>query len=355
MFKDILQLTFFQNRVLDYIIFISNFLIGVIIIRILKSILLHRLRQWAEKTSTTIDDFLVNSFEKKLIPLLYFGALYLSTKSLSLSPAAAKVIDIIGVILLTIIGVRFLVMLLVYVLDTHWLNKEKDEAKKRNVQRLVPVIKVLIWGIGIAFLLDNLGFKVSTVIAGLGIGGIAVALAAQTVLGDLFSYFSILLDRPFELGDFVIVDNYLGSVEHIGIKTTRLRSLSGEQLVFSNTDLTNSRLKNYKRMERRRVVFQLGVTYQTPLEKLKEIPSIIRNAIERVNDTVFDRAHFFSYGDFSLVYEVVYSVLSRDYNIYMDIQQEINFTIKEEFEKRGIEFAYPTQTLFLDKSGDNEN
>jgi small-conductance mechanosensitive channel len=345
MFKDILQLTFFQNRVLDYLIFISNFLIGVIIIRILKSILLHRLRQWAEKTSTTIDDFLVNSFEKKLIPLLYFGVLYLSTKSLSLSPFTGKVIDIIGVILLTIIGIRFLVILLAYILDSHWLKKEKDETKRRNIQRLVPVIKVLIWGIGIVFLLDNLGFKVSTVIAGLGIGGIAVALAAQTVLGDLFSYFSILLDRPFELGDFVIVDNYLGSVEHIGIKTTRLRSLSGEQLVFSNTDL----------MERRRVVFQLGVTYQTPLEKLKEIPSIIRGAIEKVNDTVFDRAHFFSYGDFSLVYEVVYNVLSKDYNIYMDIQQEINFTIKEEFEKRGIEFAYPTQTLFLEKSGSNEN
>ncbi|MCK4428221.1 MAG: mechanosensitive ion channel family protein, partial [candidate division Zixibacteria bacterium] len=194
------------------------------------------------------------------------------------------------------------------------------------------------------------GFKISTVIAGLGIGGIAVALAAQAILGDLFSYFSILFDRPFEVGDFIILDDYLGTIEHIGIKTTRVRSLGGEQLVFSNADLTNSRLRNYKRMAKRRVVFKLGVTYQTTLEQVKEIPTIIKNIIQNITDTVFDRAHFSSYGDFSLVFETVYYVLSRDYNKYMNIQQEINFAIKEEFEKRGIEFAYPTQTLFLEKT-----
>jgi small-conductance mechanosensitive channel len=349
MFNDILQITILQNRILDYIVFFSTLLIGILIIKIVKIIILHRLKQWAQKTLTTIDDFLIHSIEKKFIPLLYFAVLYLASKGLKVAPVAGKIIDVIGVVLLTIIGVRFLVLLLTYLLDTHLLKKEEDETKKRNIQRLVPVIKVVIWGIGIVFLLDNLGFKVSTVIAGLGIGGIAVALAAQAVLGDLFSYFSILLDRPFELGDFVIIGDYLGTVEHIGIKTTRLRSLSGEQLVFSNTDLTSSRLKNYKRMEQRRVVFQLGVTYQTSLEQLKEIPSIIRASIENIKDTVFDRAHFFSYGDFSLIYEVVYYVLSRDYNKYMDIQQEINFSIKEKFENLGIEFAYPTQTLFLEK------
>jgi small-conductance mechanosensitive channel len=236
------------------------------------------------------------------------------------------------------------------VLETHWLKKEVDETKKRDVKGIVPIIKVVIWSIGIIFLLDNLGFKINTVIAGLGIGGIAVALAAQALLGDLFSYFSILFDRPFEIGDFIIVGDYLGTIEHIGIKTTRIRSLSGEQLVFSNTDLTNSRVRNYKRMQKRRVVFQLGVTYQTTLQQVKEIPQIITDVIKNVNDTVFDRAHFSSYGDFSLNFETVYNVLSSDYNKYMDIQQEINFAIKEEFEKRGIEFAYPTQTLFMEKS-----
>ncbi|MFQ6002902.1 MAG: mechanosensitive ion channel family protein [Candidatus Zixiibacteriota bacterium] len=350
MFKDILEISFLQNRVLDYLIFLATLIVGILFVRILKSIILRRLRAWAEKTATTIDDFLIRIFEKTFLPLLYFGVFYLATHSLTLHPTLSKIIDVLGVVFLTILAIRFLVAIIRYALETYWLKKEKDEAKVRGIKGIITVIKVVIWGIGITFLLDNLGFKISTVIAGLGIGGIAAALAAQAILGDLFSYLSILFDRPFEIGDFIILDNYLGTIEHIGIKTTRVRSLGGEQLVFSNTDLTNSRLRNYKRMNRRRVVFQLGVTYQTTLEQVKEIPVIIKNIIENVPDTVFDRAHFFSYGDFSLIFEVVYYVLSRDYNKYMDIQQEINFAIKEEFEKRGIEFAYPTQTLYLSKT-----
>jgi small-conductance mechanosensitive channel len=350
MFKDILEITFLQNRILDYLIFLAALLVGILLVRIIKSIILSRLRAWAEKTATTIDDFLIGIFEKTLLPLAYFGVFYLATRSLTLNPTLSKIIDVFGVVLLTIFGIRFLVTIIKYALETYWLKKEKDETKERTIKGILKVIKVIIWGIGITFLLDNLGFKISTVIAGLGIGGVAVALAAQAILGDLFSYFSILFDRPFEVDDFIILDDYLGTIEHIGIKTTRVRSLGGEQLVFSNADLTNSRLRNYKRMAKRRVVFKLGVTYQTTLEQVKEIPTIIKNIIQNITDTVFDRAHFSSYGDFSLIFETVYYVMSRDYNKYMDIQQEINFAIKEEFEKRGIEFAYPTQTLFLEKT-----
>jgi len=350
MLKDILEITFLQNSVLDYLIFLLTLLIGILVVRIIKSIILSRLRAWAKKTATTIDDFLIRIFEKTLLPLVYFGVFYLATRSLTLNPTLSRIIDVLGVILLTIIAIRFLVGIINYALRTYWLKKEKDETKERSIKGILTVIKVIIWGIGITFLLDNLGFKISTVIAGLGIGGIAVALAAQAILGDLFSYLSILFDRPFEIGDFIIVGDYLGTIEHVGIKTTRVRSLSGEQLVFSNTDLTNSRLRNYKRMGKRRVVFKLGVVYQTGLQQLKQMPTVIKNIIENIDDTVFDRAHFFSYGDFSLVFEIVYYVMSRDYNKYMDIQQEINFAINEEFEKRGIEFAYPTQTLYLSKT-----
>jgi small-conductance mechanosensitive channel len=350
MLKDILEITFLQNSVLDYLVFLLTFVVGILIIRIIKSIILKRLEAWAKKTATSIDDFLIRIFEKTLLPLVYFGVFYLSTRTLTLNPTLSKVIDVLGVILLTIFGIRFVVAIIRYALETYWLKKEKDEAKERSVKGILTVIKVIIWGIGITFLLDNLGFKISTVIAGLGIGGIAVALAAQAILGDLFSYFSILFDRPFEIGDFIILDDYLGTIEHIGIKTTRVRSLSGEQLVFSNADLTSSRLRNYKRMAKRRVLFKLGVTYQTSLQQLKEIPTIIKNIIENIDDTVFDRAHFSSYGDFSLIFEIVYYVMSPDYNKYMDIQQEINFAINDEFEKRGIEFAYPTQTLYLTKT-----
>jgi small-conductance mechanosensitive channel len=178
---------------------------------------------------------------------------------------------------------------------------------------------------------------------------VAVALAAQTLLKDLFSYFSILFDKPFKVGDFIIVGDYLGTIEHVGIKTTRIRSLSGEMLIFSNSDLTDSRVRNYKLMERRRVVFSIGVEYQTPLEKMKEVPKIIEKSIKNIKDTVFDRAHFFRYGEFSLIYEIVYYVIGSDYNKYMNIQQEINFAIKEEFEKKKIEFAYLTHKFQVSK------
>ncbi|MBK5094968.1 MAG: mechanosensitive ion channel family protein, partial [Deltaproteobacteria bacterium] len=222
-------------------------------------------------------------------------------------------------------------------------------SRDRALHGFMTLIRVVVWGLATVFLLDNLGFRISTVIAGLGIGGIAVALAAQNILGDLFAYLSIMFDRPFEIGDFIIVGEYMGVVNHLGVKTTRIGSLGGEQIIMSNKDLTDSRVRNYKRMERRRVVFRLGVTYQTPFAKLQEIPEVIASVIRGVEDTIFDRAHFFSYGDFSLVFEVVYYVTSNDYTKYMNIQQEINLRIHEEFEKRKIEFAYPTQTLFLNK------
>ncbi|HNX91670.1 MAG TPA: mechanosensitive ion channel family protein, partial [Candidatus Omnitrophota bacterium] len=169
------------------------------------------------------------------------------------------------------------------------------------------------------------------------------------LLKDFFSYFSIVLDRPFKIGDFIVVGDCAGTVEHVGIKTTRIRSLSGEQIVFSNTDLTDSRVRNYEAMERRRVLFRLGVAYETPTQQLKEIPRVIEDIIKKVPGTQFDRAHFFTYGDFSLNFEVVYYVKSADYNAYMDIQQSINLAIKEDFEKRNITFAYPTQTLYINK------
>jgi small-conductance mechanosensitive channel len=343
MLNEILHTTYFENRIIDYIIAVVFFLTGTAFIYILKSIIMSRLKSWAEKSSTSIDDFLIKIFEAKLIPLLHFGVFYLAFSTLTLGPSVKRVANILIAVILTYYGIRFLIALINYSLERYWVRKDVDTSRQRSLKGIITIIKVVV------FLLDNLGFKISAVVAGLGIGGIAVALAAQTILGDLFSYFVIFFDRPFEIGDFIIIDSYMGSIEHIGIKTTRVRSLGGEQLVFSNTDLTNSRIRNYKRMEKRRVVFKLGVTYQTHLNQLKAIPDIIKDVIDNVHETVFDRAHFSSYGDFSLDYETVYYVLSSDYNKYMDIQQEINFAIKEEFEKQGIEFAYPTQTLFFEK------
>jgi len=354
MLSDILEKTFLQNTVLDYLLVIGWFLAGVIAIKIVNGIVMKRLKAWSAKSTTTIDDFLLQLLENKLVPLLYFGVLALSFRSLKLAPGFSKGVSVIVAIVLTYFGLRILIALLTYSLDMYWVKKEVEEGRQKSLKGVITILKVLVWAVGITFLLDNLGFKISTVVAGLGIGGIAVALAAQTILGDLFSYFVIFFDRPFEVGDFIIIGDYMGSIEHIGIKTTRVRSLGGEQLVFSNTDLTNSRIRNYKRMERRRIVFKLGVVYQTSLDHIREVPGIIKNVIENTNDTVFDRAHFSSFGAFSLDIEAVYYVLSSDYNKYMDIQQSINLEIKEAFENRGIEFAYPTQTLFVEKGQENE-
>ncbi|MEE9289167.1 MAG: mechanosensitive ion channel domain-containing protein, partial [Bacteroidota bacterium] len=300
MFQDFLQQTFFQNRILDYLVSAGLFLLGVLIVTVFKRIVLRRLKSWAEKTATTLDDFLIHITGKSLVPLLYFGVFFLSTLSLTLNPTLEEAIEVIGVVLLTIVGILFFITIVEYTIRDLWLKKKYDVKREKSFRGVLPAIKVIIWALGLIFLLDNLGFKISAVIAGLGIGGIAVALAAQAILGDLFSYFAIMIDRPFEVGDFIIDGEYLGTIEHIGIKTTRIRSLGGEQLVLSNTDLTNSRVRNYKRMAKRRVVFRLGVTYQTTHQQLQEIPAIIRHIIEDIKDTDYDRAHFASYGDFSL-------------------------------------------------------
>jgi small-conductance mechanosensitive channel len=287
--------------------------------------------------------------EKKLMPILYIGMFYLSIELLTIPPALLKVIDALVLVLLTIFAVRFLLTVVIYALEYFWESKEKDTSKKFAFKMIYTIIRVVFWTVAVLVILDNFGVKISTLIAGLGIGGVAIALATQAILKDLFSYFIIFFDRPFEIGDFIIVGDYMGVVDHIGIKTTRLLSLGGEQIVFSNTDLTDSRVRNYKRMAKRRVVFKLGVVYQATSQQLKEIPDIIEDIIKKIDDAIFDRAHFVSYGDFSLDFEIVYYVVGNDYNKYMNIQQEINLTIKEEFEKRNIEFAYPTQTLFLTK------
>lgn len=343
--------TFLNNRILDYLISIGIFVLGVLLVFIIKKAVLARLKYWAKRTESLLDDCCIRIFEKTLSPLLYFGAFYIGLKNLHLNPLFHKIVRTLGTALLAIFGILLFVEITDYILRTHWLKAEKNTARERSLKGVITIIKVVIWGLGIVFLLDNMGFRVSTVMTGLGIGGVAVALAAQAILGDVFSYFAILFDRPFEIGDFITVDNLMGNVEGIGIKTTKVRSLDGEQLIFANSDLTKSRIKNYKRMENRRVIFKIGVAYETNVQKLKEIPAIIAGIIKNTDGTTFDRVHFSNYGDFNLVFEIVYYIKGQDYNKYMDIQQKINFAIKEEFEKRGIEFAYPTQTVYVNKAG----
>jgi small-conductance mechanosensitive channel len=207
------------------------------------------------------------------------------------------------------------------------------------------VVRLAVWSAALLLMLDNLGVDVTALVAGLGVGGIAVALAVQNILGDLFASLSIALDKPFVIGDFVIVGDFMGTIERVGLTTTRIRSLSGEQLVFSNSDLLASRIRNYKRMQERRVAFSVGVTYQTSPDTLEAIPGMIRELIENQQTTRFDRAHFKAFGDSAYLFEIVYYVLDPDYNRFMDTQQAINLGICRRFAEHGIEFAYPTRTV----------
>jgi small-conductance mechanosensitive channel len=220
---------------------------------------------------------------------------------------------------------------------------QADRATAGTLGIIELIVRGLIWTLVLLLALDNLGINVTALVAGLGVGGIAVALAVQNLLGDLFASLSITLDRPFVLGDFIIVDDFMGSVEHIGIKSVRLRSLSGEQIVMSNADLLSSRVRNYGRMHERRVVFSINIRFETSREKLQAIPALIRGLIESQPGTRFDRSHFASYGDFALRFETVYYVLSPDYNVYMDIQQGINLGIHAMLERENVELAYPAQ------------
>jgi small-conductance mechanosensitive channel len=214
---------------------------------------------------------------------------------------------------------------------------------------MMVFFRVGIWITVIVSLLAYFKYPVAGLVGALGVSSLAIAFAVNTILADVFSSMAIVLDKPFRVGDFISSGETLGVIEYIGVKTTRIRSLSGEQVILSNSDLINSRIHNYKHMKERRVVFRIGVVYQTPRPLLERIPSMLRSAIEETPDTRFDRAHFVEYGDYALVFEVVYYVLSPDYTVYMDAQQRINLAIHRRFEEAGVAFAYPTQQLILQR------
>jgi small-conductance mechanosensitive channel len=229
---------------------------------------------------------------------------------------------------------------------------EQDAAVVTTMRTIGFLATVVLWAVLLLMALDTMGVDITALVAGLGVGGVAVALAVQNILGDLFASLSIVLDKPFVYGDFISVGEFAGSVEHVGLKTTRLRSISGEQLVFSNSDLLQSRIRNFKRMLERRVVAAIGVVYQTDPDTLQGIPGLIREVVESMPDVRFDRAHFKDFGGSSLNLEFVYYILSPEYGVFMDRQQAINLEILRRFNARGIGFAYPTQTVFLERAGE---
>jgi len=342
------QETFYGNSLAQWAVTLFVVLLTLVGLLIIRNIIITRLKALASRTKTQIDDIILNLLRSTRFIVLLVLAVYTGSLFLTLPEKLSEILKIIVVLSLIFQAALWGNSLINWWVENYKKRKmEKDPAEATAIGALGFVSKLSLWALVALWALDNMGVDITGLIAGLGITGIAVALALQNILGDLFASLSIVLDKPFVIGDFIIVDNYLGTVEHVGLKTTRVRSLYGEQLVFSNSDLLNSRIRNYKRMYERRVVFTIGVTYQTPAEKLEKIPRIIREAIEAQENARFDRAHFKEFGDFSLNYEIVYYVTQPDYIVYMDIQQAINLILVRKFEEEGIEFAYPTQTLFV--------
>jgi len=345
-----LDWSYYGNTIWSWLLALLVEIIVMIALRISKGIVVRHLSSFAQKTATELDDLVADLLGRTKLVFLLLLSVYAGSLVLTLPQAITRLLSSVAVIALLFQAAIWGNGLISFSISRYLQRKTNgDAAGVATVNALGFISRLVLWALIGLLVLDNLGVNITAMIAGLGIGGIAVALAIQNILGDLFASLSIMLDKPFELGDFIIVDTHLGTVEHIGLKTTRLRSLSGEQIVFANRDLLSSRVHNYKRMFERRVVFSLGVTYQTPVEKLEAIPPMIRAAVEAQEQTRFDRAHFKSYGDFALVFEVVYYVKNPDYNIYMDIQQAINLTLFRRFQEQGIEFAYPTQTLYLNR------
>jgi small-conductance mechanosensitive channel len=347
-FKDSLNFNLSGGPVEMWLIAITVAVVTFLLLKLFIGVVGRRLSNIAERTDTRIDDGIAELVKKTKWWFLGIFALLLGSLFVELPTQASDALGkLLIIILLLQLGIWANSAIKLSFQIYHQKQLQKNPASVTALNAIRMFTTGLLW-LGVFLLaLDNLGYDVTALIAGLGVGGVAVALAVQSILGDLFASMSILIDKPFVVGDFLIVDDYMGSVEHVGLKTTRVRSLSGEQLIFSNSDLLKSRLRNYGRMYERRVAFNIGVTYATTREQLRKIPGIMRDAIERREKTRFDRSHFFKYGDYALIFETVYYVLGPDYNLYMDTQQAINLEINEAFEKEGIEFAFPTQTLFL--------
>lgn len=333
---------YFGNSLAEYLVAFFIFAAIWIAIIVFRTIVLVKMQSLTEKTATEYDNRIVRGIASISHFFYIFLSVYLTVKTLTLSETVTNVFDALFVILIVFETAK-LFQLLVEI--AFFKASTKKDQTMLNALRLVTGI--LVWTIGILLILSNFGFDITALAASLGIGGIAIALAAQNILGDLFSSFSIYMDKPFQIGDFIIIGTDMGTVKKIGLKTTRIQSLRGEELIVSNQELTSTRILNFKRMEKRRIVFSFGVEYSTKTAKLEKIPGMIKKIIEKAKLAEFDRAHFFQFGDFSLVFEVVYYVTSAEYNEYMDTQQEINLGIRKAFEKEEIVMAFPTQTLFV--------
>lgn len=341
------EVTFAGSALWAWLAAVAITVIAFTVIRATVALIRIRVAKLTTKTKTRWDDVVVSALGRTNAVVILTVALYIGTASLDLSDGVRNVITVVATVVVLLQAGLWATAGASAIITMYTAERRDDGATVTTMNAVTFLVQIVVWSVVLLLAIDNMGVDVTALVAGLGVGGIAVALAMQNILGDLFASLTIVLDKPFVYGDFIIVDDLPGSVERVGLKTTRVRALSGEELIYSNGDLLSSRIRNFGRMNERRILFTIGVTYGTPQEKLEKIPSIIREAIESRERTRFDRSHFKEYGDFALIIETVYFMLVPDYNAYMDVQQSVNFAIYSAFQAEGIEFAFPTRTVHL--------
>jgi small-conductance mechanosensitive channel len=346
--NEILNVTLFDNPLRDYILAITVFVVSLIVFKTIKYQVIKKLGHAADKTKSDIDDLLIKIVDKIGWHFYIFFSGYFAINFIQL-PA---IIMIVFSYVTPIIVVFLIVKSLQQVVDYGILKvtKEKEPENGQSMSNIIGrITKGILWSLAFLYIITLFGYDPTTIVASFGVAGIVLAFGLQHVLGDVFASFSIFFDKPFNVGDFITVGGNWGVVKKVGIRSTRIESLQGQEVIIPNQELTSAEIHNYKKMEKRRVQFGFGLIYDTAAEKIEKALEITKQVVNSVDLVDFDRVHFKEYGDFSLNFEVVYHVKTSDYNIYMDVQQEINLKLKKEFEKEHIEFAYPTQTVIINK------
>ncbi|WP_229414550.1 mechanosensitive ion channel family protein [Zemynaea arenosa] len=317
---------------------------------LVRSVLMRHLGAIAARTETQLDDMLVSGIKATRVLLMVVLGIYVGTTVLELSPRWEQFFTRAAIAALLVQCAIWGDRAVRRWVRNYRASNTRDPARTTSTAALGFILRILLWVVIVLMILDNLGFNITTLVASLGIGGVAVALAVQNILGDLFASLSIVIDKPFVIGDFINVEGQaMGTVEYVGLKTTRVRALDGEQIVFSNNKLLNSRIHNIQRLQSRRVAFVIGVVQNTPKDLLAEVPRLIGDIIRaRQPRAGFDRAHFFRFGPSSLDFEIVYYFNDPDFNMHMDMQQEIFLEIHGAFQERGIKLAVPVQAVRVD-------
>jgi small-conductance mechanosensitive channel len=346
-YQTFLDSRYYGNTVRTWMMAAAVFLLTAGILVLVRSLLVKRLARIADRTRTSADDAVLLVARRTHLGFLLITAVLAASLVLALGAGQRTVIARLMAIAILIQGAIWGTGLITFFGRHYSARHAAAGGSASMIATLSFLARVLLWSVMLLLALDNIGIDVTALIAGLGVGGIAVALAVQTTLGDVLAAVIIAVDKPFVVGDFIVVDGLLGTVRAVGLKTTRIASLTGEEIIISNSALLNSRIRNYQRMRERRIDFRFGVAYETPPDKLAAIPAIVREIIATQELTRVDRVHFLRYAESWLEFEVVYFVLSPEYNIYMDIQQAVNLAIFRRFAAEGIKFGHPRRTMYV--------